>query len=243
MARFVLVHGAWHDAWCWEGIAGDLRDAGHEVDAIDLPGHGADTTPHDQVTLDAYAQRIAEALGDEGEPVVLVGHSMGGIAVTQAAELRPERIARLVYLTAFLPRNGESLQALAALPENPNDIVVPNCDIAPPVAIIPDWAATAAFYNRCSAQDTDAAIARLNPQPLPPLATPVATTAERAGSVERHYIACTDDNAIPIALQRRMISESPCATVAEIDTDHSPFLSARAELVSALNAVTLEVAA
>jgi pimeloyl-ACP methyl ester carboxylesterase len=237
MARFVLVHGAWHGAWCWDGVAGDLRAAGHEVDAIDLPGHGGDLTPHEEVTLDLYARRIADALGEDGERVVLVGHSMGGIAITQAAELRPERIARLVYLTAFLPKDGESLQYLAELPENPNDIVVPRCEIVPPDAIIPEAVAREAFYHRCSEEDTKAAVSRLNPQPLPPLATPVAITPERAGGVERHYVACTDDKAIPIALQRRMASESPCETVVDIETDHSPFLSARGELVDALGAV------
>jgi pimeloyl-ACP methyl ester carboxylesterase len=237
MARFVLVHGAWHGAWCWDGIAEDLRGAGHDVTAIDLPGHGADDTPHDTVTLDLYAQRIAEALREDGEPAVLVAHSMGGIAATQALELAPDRVARVVYVTAFLPKDGESLQYLASLPENPVDIVVPNCEIVPPDAIIPDWAAKAAFYHRCSPEDTDAAISRLNPQPLPPLATSVAITADRAGSVERHYVACTDDKAIPIALQRRMIDESPCASVTEIDSDHSPFLCKREELLNALTVV------
>jgi pimeloyl-ACP methyl ester carboxylesterase len=237
MARFVLVHGAWHGAWCWDGVAVDLRGAGHEVDAFDLPGHGDDSTPHEQITLDSYAQRIAEALDAADEPAILVGHSMGGIAITQAAELRPERIARLVYVTAFLPKDGQSLKDLAELPENPNDTVMANAEIVPPDAILPEWAARNAFFNRTSEEDTKMAISRLNPQPLPPLVTPVSITAERAGSVERHYVACTDDNAIPIALQRRMVSETPCETVVDIDTDHEPFFSSRAELVDALKAV------
>jgi pimeloyl-ACP methyl ester carboxylesterase len=237
MARFVLVHGAWHGAWCYDGVASDLAAAGHEADAIDLPGHGGDTTPHDQVTLDLYARRIADVVGDDGDPVVLVAHSMGGIAATQAAELVPDRLARLVYLTAFLPRDGESLQMLAGLPENVNDLVMPNCIIEPPDAILPGDAARAAFYHRCTPEDADAAVARLNPQPLPPLATPVSVTESGARGVERHYIACTDDRAIPIALQRRMIDASPCASVVEIDADHSPFLCAREELVEALLAL------
>jgi hypothetical protein len=114
---------------------------------------------------------------------------------------------------------------------------VPNCEIVPPDAIIPDWAAKAAFYHRCAPEDADAAVAQLNPQPLPPLGMPVAITPDGAGAIERHYIACTDDRAIPIALQRRMISESPCATVTELDSDHSPFICAEPELVQALTAL------
>ena len=234
MARFVLVHGAWHGAWSWEGVAEDLRARGHDVEAIDLPGHGEDGTPHERITLDTYVDRIADVVGNEGEPVVLVAHSMGGIPVTQVLERIPERIARAVYVTSFLPRDGESLQSLASLPENADDKVMPNARIEPPDAILAAEAAKAAFYNRCTPEQADAAAAQLNPQPLPPLATPVQITAERAGSVERHYVACTADAAIPIALQRRMIEGSPCATVVELDADHSPFLSARAELTEAL---------
>jgi hypothetical protein len=65
----------------------------------------------------------------------------------------------------------------------------------------------------------------------------VAISAEKAGSVERHYIACTDDQAIRIPLQRRMIEASPCASVTDLDADHSPFLSAREELAKALLAL------
>jgi pimeloyl-ACP methyl ester carboxylesterase len=237
MARFVLIHGAWHGAWCWEGVAQDLRDRGHEAEAIDLPGHGQDTTPHDQVTLDAYAERIVEAIGADGDPVVLAGHSMGGMAITQAAERAPERIARLAYVTAFLPGDGQSLADLASQPEGAPDQVMPNAVIEPPDAMLPDDAARAAFYHRCPQQDADEALAKLNPQPLPPLTTPVSITAERAGTVERHYIACVDDQAIRIPLQRRMIEENPCASVVELDADHSPFFSAHAELVDALDAL------
>ena len=237
MARFVLIHGAWHGAWCWEAVAAGLRAAGHEVDAIDLPGHGDDATPHEEVTLDRYAERIAYALDASDEPAILAGHSMGGIAITQAAQLRPDRIAKLVYVTAFLPKDGQSLKDLAELPENPHDTVMPNAEIVPPDAILPESVSRSAFFNRTPEEVTEMAVSRLNPQPLPPLVTPVSITAERAGSVERHYIACTDDNAIPIALQRRMVAESPCKTVVDLDADHDPFFSAPAELVDALRAV------
>src|ERR1035441_10945961 len=116
MARILLVHGAFGGAWCWEPVMPGLRAAGHDVQALDLPGDGEDQTPLAQVTLDAYARRVCGALAS-GEPAVLVGHSMGGIVVTQAAARSPQHVAALIYVAAFLPADGQSLMDLAALPE------------------------------------------------------------------------------------------------------------------------------
>jgi pimeloyl-ACP methyl ester carboxylesterase len=115
MARFVLVHGAFGGAWCWEAAVGPLEAAGHSVEAIDLPGSGDDPTPPEQVTLDGYAARVCEVLA-KGEPAVLVGRSMGGVAVTEAALRCPDRITEVVELDAdhapMLSRTDELVAAL-----------------------------------------------------------------------------------------------------------------------------------
>lgn len=98
MSVFLLIHGA----WCWEKIIPSLEAAGHQVITIDLPGHGEDQTPISEVTFDVYANRVVEIIDELDREVILVGHSMGGIAVSQAAEYRPNRIKSLVYITAFL---------------------------------------------------------------------------------------------------------------------------------------------
>jgi pimeloyl-ACP methyl ester carboxylesterase len=138
MARVVLVHGAFSGAWCWEPVLPGLRAAGHTVQTVELPGSGEDDTPVAEVTLQAYADRVGDALG-EGAPAVLVGHSMGGMVITQAAAQHPERVAALVYVTAFLPGDGHSLLDLTALPEGADDQVQANLVVAgdPPVATLP----------------------------------------------------------------------------------------------------------
>jgi pimeloyl-ACP methyl ester carboxylesterase len=233
--RFVLVHGAWHGGWCWEPVIAELEAAGHSVQAPDLPGSGEDPTALEDVTLDAYARRICEVLGAEEEPAVLVGHSMGGIAVTQAAERCPERIASLVYVAAFLPGDGQTLVDLAGLPEGAGDKVQPNMVVAgePAAITLSDEAAREAFYGLCDKEQTAWALERLRPQALAPFVTPVTLDGASAG-LSRAYVLCTEDQAIPAPLQRRMSSERATGPVVELETDHSPFLSRTSELVALL---------
>ena len=86
MARFVLVHGAFHGAWCWRKTVAELEKRGHQAQAIDLPGQGDDATPLPNVTLDSMAGRIVATLERSPGRAVLVGHSFGGMAISAAAE-------------------------------------------------------------------------------------------------------------------------------------------------------------
>src|SRR5215216_4193676 len=109
---FLLIHGAFHGAWCWTKTINELQNRGYEAHAIDLPGQGDDQAPNRKVTLEAMADRIVTKLEQLSGAVVLVGHSLGGMAISAAAEKTPERIRILIYVCAFLPRSGESLLAL-----------------------------------------------------------------------------------------------------------------------------------
>jgi pimeloyl-ACP methyl ester carboxylesterase len=234
MGTYVLVHGAWHGAWCWEKLRSLLEAKGHRVVAIDLPAHGKDRTPAKDVTLQAYVDRVCNVLDAQRERVTLVGHSMGGVVITQTAEQRPDRIATLVYLCAFLPRAGEALLKLAE--SDPDGLVLPNLVIAKDgvTATLREGAPRKAFYGECSEADAAWATSRLVPDPVVGHTTPVRTTAGNWGRVPRVYIECLRDRAIPVALQRRMYTASPCGKVLSLDTDHSPFLSAPEALAAHL---------
>ena len=225
MAAYLLVHGAWHGAWCWDKTAEALRAAGHEVTAIDLPGHGDDPTPPAEVTLQHYVDRIGEALAGIDGQAIVVGHSMGGIAITAAGEAFPDKIAKLVYLTAFLPKNGESLLSLED--RNPKPAVPPALVISEtePTALLRDDMVVPLFYHDCTESDQQFAMSHLTAQALAPLSTEVVLTEERFGSIPRVYIECTDDRAISIELQRDMHAASGVDSVISIDSSHSPFLS------------------
>jgi pimeloyl-ACP methyl ester carboxylesterase len=227
MSTYILIHGAWHGAWCWEKVVPLLRQAGHQVITFDLPGHGQDKTPVAEVTLDLYVQRTSEVLATQREPVILVGHSTGGIVLSETAERYPTKIEKLVYLTAFLLQDGHSQGETA---QNDRDaILVPNVvfDASGTSLSLPPEKLQEIFYADCADEDIARAKRLLVPhQAIKPLVTPIHVTAENFGRIPRVYIECLQDNAISPACQRQMYTALPCQNVFTLQTSHSPFLSA-----------------
>lgn len=245
MARFVLIHGAFAGRWCWEPVIEVLEKAGHEVSAPDLPGSGDDDSPAGVVTLSLYADSVCAELARSAEPAILVGHSMGGMVITQAATRCRETIALLVYVAAFLPRDGQSLLDLTHLPEGADDQVQANLVIEgdPSVGVLSERAQAHALFNLATNRQLQWALDRTRPQPLAPFLDPVELHGRTIEPRDRVYVCCSRDHAIPPALQARMVAERPCVEVHEIDTDHSPFLSRSAELARVLNGIAERLAA
>ena len=232
--HFVLVHGACHGAWCWEKVAPLLQAGGHAVYTPDLPGLGEDLTAIAEISLDSYVEKVSELIGGIGHPVVLVGHSMGGIVITQTAEMIPEKIAALIYVTAFAPGHGETLLQYAL--DDPESLVLQNKQIneAEGTLTVATTALKECFYGLCTDHDAKKAMQRLRPQALAPLATPLALSAGKYRSVRRCYIECSADKAISPALQKRMQGNAALAASAVLHTDHSPFYSCPQELTRTL---------
>ncbi|MDP3341250.1 alpha/beta fold hydrolase [Frigidibacter sp.] len=223
-ARIILVHGAWSRASTWGELPARLAALGHTVTTPDLPGHGDDPADPSTVTLADYATRIADILR-AGPPALLVGHSMGGIAISAAAELAPDHVARLVYVCAFLPRDGESL--LDLMKRQPPTI-------RPAVRPGPQPGTTlldAGTALPLLAQDADPAAqaalaAAIGPQPNRPQTDRIQLTPGNFGRLPRAYILCEEDRTITPALQRDMIAASPCDPVLPLPTGHFPQISA-----------------
>ncbi len=239
MARILLVHGAFGGAWCWQPALAGLREAGHRVETIDLPGAGEDRTPVADVTLGAYGERICHKLA-EGEPAVVVGQSMGGMAITQAAANCPQRVTALMYIGAFAPADGQSLMDLVAYPEAADDQVQANMVVEgdPPVAVLPPPGARIALYNCATPEQAQWASERLGPQPVAAFQTPLSipeANREAFERIPRGYMVCLQDQAIPPAMQRRMLNDRGCDPVVEIDADHWPWLSRTGEFNAGLD--------
>jgi pimeloyl-ACP methyl ester carboxylesterase len=186
MSTFVLIHGAGHGGWCWYKVVPLLEKQGHTVIAPDLPSHGRDKTPLSAVSLQAYVDSVCKILDAQREPVLLVGHSMGGAVITQVAEYRPDKIKVLVYQTALLLRNGESM--FQALQRDSESLVSSSSVFAADqsYATMREESLKEFLYEDCSDEDVTLAKALLVPQATAPFATPVNTNAANFGRVPRY---------------------------------------------------------
>ncbi|WP_437678970.1 alpha/beta fold hydrolase [Sorangium sp. So ce131] len=234
---YVLVHGAFVGAWAWDKVVPLLEADGSEVIALDLPAHGDDTTPLADASLEAYASAVVEAIDSASRPVILVGHSMGGIVVSQAAEQRPEKVKTLVYLTAFLLKDGQSLNQEWADDEGAKIkmYAAPSSD-GTSLSFNEGWA-EGAFCQDCSPEDIERLESHLREEPARPFDEPIHVTEERWGTVPRVYVEALQDLAISPAEQKSQYTALPVERVISLDAGHAPFLTKPKELADALKSL------
>jgi len=238
MSTYVLIHGSWHGAWCWYKIIPLLEQAGHKAIALDLPGHGRDWTAARGVSMQSYVDSVCKILDAQPEPVILVGHSRGGIVISQTAEYRPRKIQTLVYLAAYLIPNGEAMLPTAL--GDSESLIASNLVLneAEGYHMLKQEAFKAALYADCSREDVALATALLTPEPNAPVATPLNLSDENFGRVARVYIETLQDKGVSPTLQKKMYTVTSCRNVMSIQTSHSPFLSAPEKLVSHLTSLS-----
>jgi len=229
----VLVHGAFEDASVWKETRVLLEARGFKTVAVDLPGRPSAAT-QSPPSLDSYRETVLTAIRAEPAPVVLVGHSFGGITISNVAEAAPERISKLVYLAAYLPQSGQALTSLSQ--NDPGSKAGPafRIDGARGVASIAFEARAGLFCNDCSPAVAAALPAQMVEEPLAPLATPVTLTAARFGTVNKVYIHTARDLVVSPALQATMVAATPVGREITIDTGHAPFLSNPRALANAI---------
>jgi pimeloyl-ACP methyl ester carboxylesterase len=221
----VLVHGAWMGAWAWDDVKADLESRGATVVAVELPGHGSDMTPLASITMRGYVDTVEAAIDAAPKPVMLVGHSMGGIVVTQAADERADDLDRLVYLTSFVPKDGDSLLSLSMQDPDSELATTLTIDMAQGIAAVEPDKITDVFCADCAtgaAADLDT---HYRDEPLAPFVQPAVVTAGGWARVTKFYLYASDDHAISPVNQKLMTAGISWRETASLPTSHSPFLS------------------
>jgi pimeloyl-ACP methyl ester carboxylesterase len=231
----LLVHGAFHTGECWSRFAPYLVRRGFEVHTVTLGGHTGNPRHPLEVSMQTYGDDVIARAEQIGRPGILLGHSMGGMVISEAAERRPELFSSLIYLTAYAPPFGDnSVTALA--PVSALMASAPERGPEGTVVVAPETA-NQVFYNRCTPQAQAFAAQHLSPQPGAAGRGVVHTTEARLGRLPKFYIECTDDLALPIESQRALQANMAFDGVRTLDADHSPFLSAPDALADAIVAL------
>ena len=211
----------------WDDVVVALEVAGEVALTVQSPGRGDDPAPAHEQSLMAYRDAVIEVISAQAEPVILVGHSFGGIVISEVAEAIPEQIEALVYVAAYLPQSGDSLLSLSEYEHNsvlgePGNLIV--SDDSTVASINPNVFASA-FCPDCDGTQAEYVSASQVDEPLIPLATPVNLTDDNFGSVEKAYILTAEDIVVSPQLQAFMLSRTPVDHVFALNTGHAAYIT------------------
>lgn len=239
--HLVLIHGAWQGAWAFDAWRPLLAQAGWTVHTPDLPGNGWGPGADAPASLATYVDQVLALLRGLDGPVVLLGHSGGGITATAVAEAWPERLAAVVYLAGIMLPSGRSHGELlgelqARQPGLDLGGIAPHLQWSADrrTTTVPEAAALHIFLHDCEPAAARRAAALLRPQPESGRALRPLWTARRAGRVPRVYVECTQDRSIVPAVQQHFQTLSPGAQRLVLDCGHVPQLACPAGLTAAL---------
>jgi pimeloyl-ACP methyl ester carboxylesterase len=218
----LLVHGAWHNGAGFATLQSELDALGYLSQTVELASVGSADQSLGDMYGDAAIVRAAVAKIEGG--VVVLGHSYGGLAITQGS-VGLNNVQRLIYLTAFMLDADETLYA-ACGSVNP-----PWWNVAEDQTRLTANTPEQIFYNTCSPEVANRASAQLRTQSLPAFNQAITEVAWK--EFPSTYIICEQDQAIPVFAQEAMSARA--TNVVRIDTDHSPFLSAPTSLAQVIH--------
>lgn len=221
---YVLVHGAWADESAWGFVRNQLATSAN-VEVVNLPGHGIDLTPAGQITLNDYVSHVVETINRQTGKVILVGHSMAGVVISQVAEQIPDRISKLVYVSAYLPRNGEDLLSLSN--QDTQSLVGGALEFSADYssATIKKETIAPAVCADCPDFMKEVLVKYHKAEPTKPLGEKLVLTDSKFGSVPKYYIHTTSDKAVGYELQKMMVKNNgKIKQVYTMNTSHLPFV-------------------
>jgi hypothetical protein len=239
-STFVLVHGAWQASFVWDKVKASLEAEGNKVVLVELAGHGNDQTPVSEITFDGYIKQVTDVIDSLNVPVVLVGHSLGGAIVTQAACKIPKKIDKLIYVAGFIPKSGSSVFDYSAMDQGTSipSALEFSADGSTVTIANPKVNMREIFCKDGSDEDIDLLVEKLRPEPVEAAGTPLNYSSEIYGTIaNKYYVYTTEDKAISFPFQQQMVAEAHISNTYEIKAGHSPFLSKPNELVQILNTI------
>jgi len=235
VSDLVMIHGAWQGSWALAEVIPILEAMGFRCHAVDMPGNGADGVAPKDVSMAMYMAYLRGLLDGIDAPVIVLGHSSGGIIASQLGELEAPRVHGIIYIAGMMLPSGMKFVELVAGYAKKDPAAL---GIAPHLAWSKDGetstvkpaAARKIFYQDCSAAKAGAAARQLRPHPERGRDIAARLTKGRFGKIPRAYIEARYDQSVLHKMQRRMQKLVPGARRYSIDTGHAPQLANPDEL-------------
>ncbi len=229
MAHFVLVHGAWHGAWCWRDVTEALIRAGHRAHAVTLTGVGERAhLLNPEITLQTHIQDVVSAIEcEEMQDVVLAVHSYAGMVGTGVADRIPERLSHLVYVDAVVPKPGEAWSGTHSRATQESRL---NAAAASPQFTFPPPGASLFGLD---GEQADWVNRRQTPHPGKPYTEALMFSIDRVAALPRTFVSCVRPTLATIDAIRPRVTDPrfwdgkwlPGSRVIEMDTGHDPMVS------------------
>jgi pimeloyl-ACP methyl ester carboxylesterase len=214
VATYVLIPGAGDRAWHWHLVAGELRERGHDVVAVDLP------CDDESAGLTEYADTVVEAIGDRGD-LVVVAHSLGGFTAPLVCARVP--VDLLVLVAGMVPAPGEKGEDWWA---NTGYVTAPGDYGDDEIAL---------YLHDVPPELAAEALAKGRDQTMTPMREPWPLDAWP--DVPTRYLLCRDDRVFDADWARRMVRDRLGIEADEIDGSHCVYLSRPAELAARLESL------
>ncbi len=230
---YVLVHGAWADESSWGFVRNDLAKNANVV-VVNLPAHGADNTYGAGIGLKEYVNTVTEAVNKQQGKVILVGHSMAGQIISQVAENIPNKIEKLVYVAAYLPKSGESVLELSKKDHTSKVATALEFNKDYSLASIKKEVVHDNICADCPDYMKDILVKYHRAEPVQALNDKARLTTRFSG-IPKYYIATTRDEVVPYTLQQQMIkANGSIKKIYELPTSHLPFVAMPQQFVKTL---------
>jgi len=233
MKNYLLIHGAWGAAWEFDKVAELLSKDGHNVSALDLPGHGENAAKIEDITMASYVKTVIDTINELDGKVIVIGHSLAGAIISQVAEIIPEKIEKLIYIAAMLLKNGDS--PLSVMQNDPQGELLPNTIFSEDGSYA---TLTAETVRSVLLNDVDDEIYLnkivhkfLFKQATEPFMAVAQLNEDKFGRVAKYYIKASIDKVISPAAQDKMITNWPVEEVISLNSGHFPLTSIPEKLV------------
>ncbi|GHU61751.1 hypothetical protein FACS189418_1940 [Clostridia bacterium] len=218
--NIVLVHGGWHGEWSWYHLVDELEERGYIVSLVELPAHGKDKTLAWNASADSYVNKITSTLRNINEKSILVVHGSSSGFASRAAELNPDKVDKLLFISGVLVRNNECVAS--ALLQDTYSEAMSNAKLhllKGSMSISPEI-----VYNLARRSDKMIGERLIEDEPARALFSGIKL-GNNFNQTPKYYIQTIQDKSLSFQYQQKLVEKVPCNKVYQLNSGHVPFIT------------------